>query len=213
AGRGRPRRLRPRRHRLGAPARAQEAEGPARHHRRPLPRGRAAARLEHRRRQGQAGRIYGRAGQGLPGRGLRRLGAGRAAAGAGGPPARAIYFQGPFYLSPVPMRGEVKRPFITEVNPDHPLTRWVSLADVNIDKAYVLAPAEGDVVIAKSIRDPLIVAGKRDGRKVVVFGFGLDATDLMLRVAFPVLLVNALDWFAGDDAELITTYRTGRVWS
>jgi hypothetical protein len=46
-----------------------------------------------------------------------------------------------------------------------------------------------------------------------VFGFGLDATDLTLRVAFPVLLVNALDWFAGDDAELITTYKTGRTWS
>src|SRR5262249_32701651 len=106
-----------------------------------------------------------------------------------------------------------KRPFITEVNPDHPLTRWVSLADVNIDKAYVLVPAPGDTVIARSIRDPLIVAGKRDGKKVVVFGFGLDSTDLMLRVAFPVLLVNALDWFAGDDAALITTYTTGRVWS
>ena len=47
----------------------------------------------------------------------------------------------------------------------------------------------------------------------MVYGFGLDGTDLMLRVAFPVMLVNTLDWFAGDDAELITTYRTGRVWN
>jgi hypothetical protein len=131
----------------------------------------------------------------------------------GPPPTASLYFAGPFFLGPVPMKGELKRPFITDVNPDHPLTRWVTLADVNIDKAFVLAPAEGDTVIARSIRDPLIVAGKRDGKKVVEFGFGLDATDLMLRVAFPVLLVNALDWFAGDDAELITTYRTGRVWS
>jgi hypothetical protein len=46
----------------------------------------------------------------------------------------------------------------------------------------------------------------------VVFGFGLDGTDLMLRVAFPVLIINSLDWFAGDDAELITTYRTGHEW-
>ncbi len=109
--------------------------------------------------------------------------------------------------------GELNRPFITEVNPDHPLTRWVSLSDVNIDKSSVFVPAADDVVVARSIRDPIIIAGRREGKKLVAFGFGLDATDLPLRVAFPVLLVNALDWFAGDDAELLTTYRTGRVWS
>lgn len=129
------------------------------------------------------------------------------------PAMPAIYFNPPADRSPVAVRGQLTRPFITEVNPDHPLTRWVALADVNIDKASALAPAEGDAVIARSIRDPLIVAGKREGKKFVVYGFGLDGTDLMLRVAFPVMLVNTLDWFAGDDAELITTYRTGRVWN
>jgi len=127
--------------------------------------------------------------------------------------AGAIYFHPQPERSPVPMRGELSRPFITDVNPDHPLTRWVALADVNIDKSRVFAPGANDVVIARSIRDPIIVAGKHDGKKIEVFGFGLDGTDLMLRVAFPVMLVNALDWFAGDDAELITTYRTGKLWS
>jgi hypothetical protein len=129
------------------------------------------------------------------------------------PTVGTMYFHPPADRSPVAVRGTLSRPFITEVDADHPLTRWVGLTDVNLDTANVLAPAEGDVVLARSIRDPLIVAGKRDGKKVEVFGFGLDATDLMLRVAFPVLLVNVLDWFAGDDAELITTYRTGRVWA
>jgi hypothetical protein len=131
----------------------------------------------------------------------------------GAPPAPAIYFDPPADRSPVAVRGRLERPFITDVNPDHPLTRWVVLGDVNIDHASVLSPGDGDVVIARSVRDPLVVAGKREGRKLVVFGFGLDATDLMLRVAFPVMLVNALDWFAGDDAELITTYKTGRMWA
>jgi hypothetical protein len=30
-----------------------------------------------------------------------------------------------------------------------------------------------------------------------------------MRVAFPMLLVNTLDWFAGDQADLLTTYATG----
>ena len=52
---------------------------------------------------------------------------------------------------------------------------------------------------------------KREGRrKIVAFGFSLTGTDLMMRVAFPLLFVNILDWFAGDDSDLITTYATGR---
>lgn len=129
------------------------------------------------------------------------------------PPTKAaLYFRPTGDKSPFKARGELKRPFVTDVERDHPVTRWVTLSDVNIDSSMILAPEEGDAVLARSIRDPLIVAGRRDGKKVVAFGFGLDATDLVLRVAFPVLVMNTLDWFAGDDAELITTYRTGRLW-
>ena len=37
-----------------------------------------------------------------------------------------------------------------------------------------------------------------------------SATDLPMRVAFPMLLVNTLDWFAGDTTDLLTTYPTGQ---
>jgi hypothetical protein len=125
------------------------------------------------------------------------------------PAAPALYFH-PGGI-PVAARGEIARPDITEIA-DHAVMRWVTLVDVNIDKASVLVPGDGDVVLAKSVREPIAIAGTRAGHKFVAFGFALDGTDLMLRVAFPVLLVNTLDWFAGDDAELLTTYRTGRVW-
>jgi hypothetical protein len=130
------------------------------------------------------------------------------------PPSRsAIYFNPVRERSPFAVRSEAKRPTITDVEPDHPITRWVTLSDVNIDRSWVFDMNEGDVALGKSIRDPIIVAGKREGKKLVAFGFGLDGTDLTMRVAFPVLIVNSLDWFAGDDAELITTYRTGHPWS
>jgi hypothetical protein len=129
------------------------------------------------------------------------------------PPVPAvIYFNPTGPQSPVAVRGEVKRPFVTDTDKDHPVSRWVTLSDVNIDAANVLTPDAGDTVLARSIRDPLIVAGKREGKKIVAFGFSLAGTDLMLRVAFPVLMINSLDWFAGDESELITTYRTGQVW-
>jgi len=60
-----------------------------------------------------------------------------------------------------------------------------------------------------AIREPILVARREGRRKIVAAGFSLAGTDLMMRVAFPLLLVNTLDWFAGDDADLVTTYRTG----
>src|SRR5262249_39182198 len=125
------------------------------------------------------------------------------------PSVPALYFH-PTRV-PVATRGEIVRPDITELA-EHPVTRWVTLVDVNMDKASVLVPGDGDAILAKSVREPIAVAGTRGGTKFVAFGFALDGTDLMLRVAFPVLLMNVLDWFAGDDAELLTTYKTGRVW-
>jgi hypothetical protein len=48
---------------------------------------------------------------------------------------------------------------------------------------------------------------------MMAIGFDLRRSDLPMRVAFPVLLSDALDWFAGDDAaQLVGTYRTGRAW-
>lgn len=129
------------------------------------------------------------------------------------PPAPAALYFGLKSGGPFLVRREIERPVVTDVAADHPVTRWIQLADVNIDRSSVFSPAPGDTVLASSVRDPLIVAGRRDGKKLLAVGFPLDGTDLTLRVAFPVLVVNALDWFAGDDAELLTTYRTGHVWS
>ena len=127
--------------------------------------------------------------------------------------AGVVYFGPDPAKSPIPMRGVLERPLVTDVDEDHPITRWVSLADVNMDRAHVLQPQPGDVVLARSIRDPLIVAGRRGAQKVVVYGFSLAGTDLTLRVAFPMMIINLLDWFAGEDAELLTTYRTGDAWA
>jgi Ca-activated chloride channel homolog len=134
------------------------------------------------------------------------------------PPANLLYFHPTGEHSPVRITGTLARPRITEIDEAHPVMRWVGLSDVNFDKSEVFAPdrAKGEVSMARSVRDCIAVAKREAGRKIAAFGFSLpapdreDATDLPLRVAFPLLLVNTLDWFAGDEADLLTTYTTGR---
>ncbi len=134
------------------------------------------------------------------------------------PPASLLFFHPTGPNSPIAVRNELSNPRITEIAEDHPVMRWVTMSDVYTDKSntFAIDAKKGESTLAFSVRDS-IVAAKRDGRrKILAFGFSLpaadreSATDLPMRVAFPMLLVNTLDWFAGDQADLLTTYPTGR---
>jgi Ca-activated chloride channel homolog len=126
-------------------------------------------------------------------------------------PTHLMYFDAKGPAAPFRRVRSVRGPRVTEVDPDHPVTRWLVMNDVNFDEVDVLEVdrKRGEVVLARSVRDPIMAAKRDGGRKIVACGFSLAGTDLMMRVAFPLLLVNTLDWFASDDADLITTYRTG----
>jgi VWA domain-containing protein len=133
------------------------------------------------------------------------------------PPASLLFFHPTGPNSPIAVTHDVSAPHVTEIDEGHPVMRWVSMSDVYMDKSIGFAPdaKKGESTLAYSVRDS-IIAAKRDGkRKILAFGFSLpasgreSATDLPMRVAFPMLLVNALDWFAGDQTDLLTTYPTG----
>ncbi len=129
-----------------------------------------------------------------------------------GDDVHALYFHPRGDHAPFTIRRTLSQPRITEVNEDHPVMRWILMNDVNFDAAdvYALERDEAQVWLLRSVRD-VVAAARRDGaRKIAAFGFSLAGTDLTLRVSFPLLLVNVLDWFAGDDSDLITTYTTGR---
>ncbi len=132
-------------------------------------------------------------------------------------PTNLIFFHPTGEHSPIAVHGEIADPHITTMDESHPVMRWISMSDVHMDKSEVFAPDanKGESALATAVDAP-VIAAKRDGkRKILAFGFSLpaggrdSATDLPLRVAFPMLLVNALDWFSGDQADLLTTYRTG----
>jgi hypothetical protein len=100
---------------------------------------------------------------------------------------------------------------VTDVAGKHPLMRGVSLGDLNMSRASVFALEPGDVALARSARSP-VAAARESPRKLVAIGFDLRRSDLPLRPAFPVWLLNTLNWFAGDEATLLGSYPTGRAW-
>jgi hypothetical protein len=128
------------------------------------------------------------------------------------PRTHALYIDPKGAASPFAIRGELPAPIITETSDAHPLLRWVTFRDLNIARASRFQLAPGDVAVASAVRDPIVCARDRDGRKTVAIGFALERSDLPLRVAFPVLVVNALDWFGGNDGGLLASFSTARAW-
>jgi len=127
------------------------------------------------------------------------------------PTVPAIWLDPSAAASPFRIAGELRAPYISETAEKHPLMRWVTLRDVNMSRASRFALLPGDVALASSARDALIVA-RETPKKAIAIGFDVRKSDLPLRVAFPVFLVNALEWFAGDEATLQASYRTGKTW-
>jgi hypothetical protein len=129
------------------------------------------------------------------------------------PPVHALVFNPPEKGGPFKVTGRLQRPLITEQDHKHAVMRWVTLKDVNIGEAARFARGPGVTVLAAAFRDAIIVAGSKKGLKTVCVGFDARKSDLVMRVAFPMLVLNSLDWFSGDSASLVTSYRTGATWS
>jgi hypothetical protein len=125
------------------------------------------------------------------------------------PPRPAFYLGCEGAGCPFATHGSVDSPLVTETEREHPLLRWVALKDMNVSRSLVFAPARGDVALASALGKPIFVAGERDGRRMIALGFQPSTSDLPLRVAFPVLLVNAVEWLSGRKLDPSESVRTG----
>lgn len=113
-------------------------------------------------------------------------------------PPRAVLFGPPGSRSPVEVAGAAEKPVVTDWNRSHPLFEGLVLRDLNIEQSLVLTPEEGDVRLLGTTTGALAVARQDGGRRLVVWGFTLSASDLPLRLAFPQTIVNLILWMRAD---------------
>lgn len=98
--------------------------------------------------------------------------------------------------------GDIEFPSLYPAPGDEVLLRNVSLSDISVLRAVRMVPGSWGRVVVDSDGSPLLVAGERDGRRIVVLAFDLHQSDLPLQVAFPLLLSNILSFLApGSGAE------------
>ncbi len=77
-----------------------------------------------------------------------------------------------------------------------PLLAFVDFSDVAIrEAARVETPGWAEAVI-EAEGGPLLIAGQTGGRRVAILTFDLHASNLPLKISYPILMANLLDWFA-----------------
>jgi hypothetical protein len=124
--------------------------------------------------------------------------------------------QTPFASSAPP----VEQPLIAETNPQHPAMRMVNLQNVTVVRATALAePAPGGdwryETPIRTTNHPLMITGERrtstGTQRIAALAVDLTESDLPLRIAFPLLISNTLQWLAGEQAVTAPSLHAGEA--
>ncbi|MBK6691234.1 MAG: VWA domain-containing protein [Myxococcales bacterium] len=128
------------------------------------------------------------------------------------PKAHALYLDPRGSGSPVKVGPEIDWPAFDKVDGKHPVARFLALESVGIRRAHRLTLGPGDRALGAVAGAPVLASGVRGGFKFVALGFDVRESDLPLRVAWPLFLVNTINWFTDEDASYLSSFRTGEVW-
>ncbi len=105
----------------------------------------------------------------------------------------------------------LETPIITDWDRTHPILRHVHLENVLIGEAYEITPPATAQILARSFESPVLFVDVTPKRKIVFAAINILESDLPLRIAFPVIIANTIQWF--QQSEDIQEYhlRTGEV--
>jgi Ca-activated chloride channel homolog len=92
------------------------------------------------------------------------------------------------------------------------ILRFLALADVQVADGRALVPSTGDRVLGASDQGPILVSGTRSGHPFVALAFDPRNSDLVLRVAWPLFVLNSINAFIEEDTGYVSSFRTGEVW-
>lgn len=101
---------------------------------------------------------------------------------------------GPLEGSPVAFGDEVKAPAVLGWRRTHPVLRFTEWSEVTIARMRTVEDQAGLLSLVDSDAGPLVLAGEVGGGRVVQLAFDPLESDLPLRVAWPVTLLNAVGW-------------------
>jgi len=123
-----------------------------------------------------------------------------------------LYLNVPATGGPVGHRGAISDFGFDRWDEKSGILRWIAPENIQVTTGHALAPEPRDQVVGASELGPILVAGRRNGQPFVALGFDPRHSDLVLRVAWPLFVLNSVNHFAEEDTGYISSFRTGDVW-
>lgn len=111
-------------------------------------------------------------------------------------PGAHLYINCGGETAPVEISGKVSNARVLTWERTHPVMRYVKLTNLDMQEALVAKKRPWGVVLAEHENGPVLAVGERSGVKSAYIGFPLLRSDFPLRVAFPILFNNLVQWLA-----------------
>ncbi len=108
--------------------------------------------------------------------------------------------------------GTLTAPIVERLDKKHPLVKGLTFTDANILETAIYKTDKKDEVVARAQNGlPILFARKspETGRRFVVLSFDARNSLLPMNFAFPLLIVNALNYFANEADGLLIPNRAG----
>ena len=105
----------------------------------------------------------------------------------------------------------LETPIITDWERTHPILQHVHLENVQIGTAYQVTPPSTAQVLARSFESPVLFIDVKPNRKIVFAAINILESDLPLRIAFPVIIANTIQWFQQRSEILEYHLHTGEI--
>jgi hypothetical protein len=124
----------------------------------------------------------------------------------------ALYIDPPEEGSPVKLGRTIEMFGFDTWDKKSPLLRWMAMGDIQVARGHRFEPTTEQKVVGASDQGPILVSGTRAGQQYVALGFDPRNSDFVLRVGWPLFVLNTVNSFVTEDTSYVSSFRTGQVW-
>ncbi|HEU5076435.1 MAG TPA: VWA domain-containing protein [Polyangiaceae bacterium] len=124
----------------------------------------------------------------------------------------ALYLAPPAQGSPVELGRPIDMFGFDTWDKKSPLLRWMEMGDIQVAKGHAFKPSKEQKVVGQSDLGPIMVSGSRSGQSYVALSFDPRDSDFVLRVGWPLFILNTVNAFVEEDSSYISSFKTGEVW-
>lgn len=117
------------------------------------------------------------------------------------PPGGYLLINTDSKAAPAHLSRALPQPEIIDSSKTHPAAAYVDFMGMQLAEAKELKIANWGLELVECAGGTIAAAGETGGKRIVVLGWDILASDFPLRVGFPIFITNCIEWLGRGDAD------------